>query len=206
MSWPSICLWRELFWLHFGRSSGFLCHPLDVSCSLTITIAVTIKSEIHQPLRKRQTGYDLVSHPVWRRVLASHYCILEAVIVGAVIAVFYLRSRAFMTRTSRELHYESLFTSAQRAFTQHCDNLYELQYHHHRSRYGRLCTRQSNQRRPEPENISPDDHNDDPRVKCPGTSRSLMGDPDLDWQFESAPQVTLSSSISGSAVAKHISV
>ena len=33
------------------------------------------------------------------------------------------------------------------------------------------------------------DHNEDPRVKCPGASRSLLGDPKFDWQFESEPQV-----------------
>lgn len=31
--------------------------------------------------------------------------------------------------------------------------------------------------------------NEDSRVKCPGASRALLGDPDLDWQFESEPQV-----------------
>jgi hypothetical protein len=38
--------------------------------------------------------------------------------------------------------------------------------------------------------------NEDPRVKCPGASRSLLGDPDFDWQFESEPQVCSLSSTS----------
>jgi choline dehydrogenase-like flavoprotein len=33
------------------------------------------------------------------------------------------------------------------------------------------------------------DLNDDPRVKCPGESRSLLGNPLCDWQFESEPQI-----------------
>ena len=33
------------------------------------------------------------------------------------------------------------------------------------------------------------DLNDDPRVKCPGASRFLIGDSQCDWQFESEPQV-----------------
>lgn len=32
-------------------------------------------------------------------------------------------------------------------------------------------------------------HNEDPRVKCPGASRSLLGNPDFDWEFASVPQV-----------------
>ena len=31
--------------------------------------------------------------------------------------------------------------------------------------------------------------NEDHRVKCPGASRAVMGDPEFDWQFVSEPQV-----------------
>lgn len=31
--------------------------------------------------------------------------------------------------------------------------------------------------------------NDDPRVKIPGKSRTLVDDPNYDWQFASEPQV-----------------
>lgn len=31
--------------------------------------------------------------------------------------------------------------------------------------------------------------NEDPLLKCPGASRSLLGDPKFDWQFVSEPQV-----------------
>ena len=31
--------------------------------------------------------------------------------------------------------------------------------------------------------------NHEPRVKIPGKSRALAGDPDFDWQFASEPQV-----------------